>query len=305
MADSARMKELVRLATAMAPASGVLRTALDALRVVRQDRPTDRLPDAYAPSLCFVLQGEKETTLAGSTFRFRPGQCLVVPVTVPVMAQVVRATPQAPFLCLVLELDPDLIFGLLKDLGPLAGQARSKPTGPRLERADEALLEPLARLLGCLGREGDRLILAPLILRELTYRLLQSPLGGTVRGLGVAASHARRITQAIERLRARFHLPVRMEELAREVHLSPSAFYAAFRQVTGLSPLQYQKALRLHEARRLLASDGGDAASVAYRVGYESPSQFSREYARLFGLPPGGDLRRMRGETSRKGSGGS
>ncbi len=295
MRKAEQQRELVARTQALGLDGELRATALPFLHAVRHDAPTALQCALYTPTLCLVLQGEKETTVGGASFRFRAGQCLVVPVTVPVTARVVRATKEAPFLCLVVDLDPDLVFALLRELGP--GAPAAPPSrGPLLESAPPEVLETVLRLLRCLDREVECRILAPQLLREILFRLLVSPHGEAVRQLGVATSHARRVARAIEKLRADFHRPLRMEELARSVAMSPSAFFRHFKAVTTLSPLQYQKALRLQEARRLLGAEGGDAASVAFRVGYESPSQFSREYARLFGLPPMADARRLRDE---------
>lgn len=281
-------KELIARTQALSRAESVVPTAIPGLQVVRVEGPTFPTPAMYHPSLCLVVQGAKEATIGERSFPFGAGEFLVVPVALPVSARVVKA----PFLCLVLELNPDRVYEILQELGPTRIVASSPvalgptPLGPRMAEA-------FLRLLQCLDRPGDLAFLAPLVRKELLYHLLQSEQGSLVRPLGLPASQTQRVAKAIEHLRAHFHEPIAMEELARRVNLSPSAFFAHFKRVTSLSPLRYQKELRLQEARRLLATEGADAASAAYRVGYESPSQFSRDYARMFGLPPGADRKRL------------
>ncbi|WP_306590081.1 AraC family transcriptional regulator [Geothrix sp. 21YS21S-4] len=287
-------EELVKLAAAAAPEAGTRPTAIPGLQVIRSDGPTLPVPTVYTPSFCFVAQGEKVATVGGTSFRFRAGESLVVPVDVPVTGQVVRASSRRPFLCLVLDLDPDVVYRLLQQWESLPARP---PAGEHLvpARCDAEVGDALLRLLRCLVQEADRIVLAPLVIQEITYRLLHSPQGAAVRQLGVAGSHVRRIAKLIEHIRSHFDRPLRMEELARSANMSPSAFFHHFKQATTMSPLRYQKELRLQEARRLLSTEVVDAATAAFRVGYESPSQFSREYARLFGLPPIADMKRLRG----------
>ena len=282
-------EELISRTRAASRPDSVVPTTIPGLQVVHSEGPTFPKPSMYHPSLCLVVQGEKEVTIGGRPFPFGAGQCLVVPVSLPVTARVV----QAPFLSLALELDPDQIYAILQELepGPLA--ADPAPATLRPMAVDAPMTGAFLRLLQCLDRSEDARILAPLVQKELLYRLLQSKQAGLVRPLGLPASQTRRVAKAIEHLRAHFHESIAMDELARRVNLSPSAFFLHFKRVTSISPLRYQKELRLQEARRLLVTEEADAASAAYQVGYESPSQFSRDYARMFGLPPGADRKRL------------
>lgn len=287
-------KELVALALTWSRGEELCPTPLPFLQIVRSDRPTLPMPTVYNPTLCVVVQGEKLATIGGSAFRFGAGQILVASVNVPVTGQVTRASARAPFLCLVVDLEPILIHDLLREMEPW-DQGRAAPRqGVFLDGLDDGMQDALLRMMRCLGNPDDQRVLAPLILREVTYRLLRSPQGHAVRQAGIAGSQVQRIARAIERIRRQYDQPLNMKALAQEVNMSPSTFFHHFKLATTLSPLQYQKELRLQEARRLLSTEVADAASAAFRVGYESASQFNREYARMFGLPPGADLKRLR-----------
>lgn len=287
-------KELVELSLALAGGEGLHPTALPSLQIVRSDGPTLPLHTLYHPSLCLVVQGEKEASVGNQAFRFGCGEYLVVSVDLPITGQVTQATPERPFLCLVLTLDPATVYGLIQDLDPPEPAPPEAKRGLLVDRATPELVEATLRLLRCLQRKSDRDILAPLILSEITYRLLQSRYGCMVRELGVAGSRTLRIAKAVAWIRNHFDEPLTIDALAGVANMSPSALFRHFKQVTTLSPLQYQKELRLQEARRLLSTESADAASAAFQVGYESPSQFSREYARLFGRPPMADAKRLR-----------
>lgn len=282
-------EELISRTRAASQPDSVIPTAIPGLLVVQSEGPTFPKPSMYHPSLCLVVQGEKEVTIGGRPFPFGAEECLVVPVSMPVTSRVMKA----PFLSLALELDPDQVYAILQELepGPLAAEPAPESLRPMI--IDAPMAGAFLRLLQCLDRSEDAHVLAPLVQKELLYRLLQSKQGELVRPLGHPASQTRRVAKAIEHLRAHFHESIAMDELARRVNLSPSAFFLHFKRVTSISPLRYQKELRLQEARRLLVSEGADAASAAYQVGYESPSQFSRDYARMFGLPPGADRKRL------------
>jgi len=286
--------ELVDLTLAWSGEGELQRTPIPFLQIVRSNGPTRPMPTVYNPCLCVVVQGEKLATIGGNTFQFRAGQFLVASVTVPVTGQITRATARAPFLCLVLDLEPLLIHDLLREMGPPDTGAEDRRQGVFLEGLEPEMLDALRRLMRCLGSAEDQRVLAPLILRELTYRLLRSPQGHAVRQVGVAGSQLQRIARVIERIRRQFDESLSMDELAREANMSPSTFFHHFKLATTMSPLQYQKELRLQEARRLLSTEVADAASAAFRVGYESASQFNREYARMFGLSPMADMKRLR-----------
>ena len=289
-------EELVSRAFAHSGGEGIHPTAVSGLQIVRSDRTTLPMCNLYTPSLCLVVQGGKEAVVGGQLLAFGAGEYLVTSVDLPATGRITQASGERPFLCLVMDLDPVIIYGILQDLDP--APAAGKTSGVFVDRADPLLLDAVLRLLRSLDHPGDARILAPLAKREISYRLLQSPYGPSVRLLGVAGSRTQRIAKAVHWIRSHFDQPMKIEDLALQANMSPSAFFTHFKQVTRLSPLQYQKALRLQEARRLLGTEIGDAATAAYRVGYESASQFSREYARAFGLPPMMDVGRMRAGAS-------
>jgi len=284
------LTDLARSALEWAPDEGVHATPLPGLLVIRSDGRTLPTHAIYRPSLCLVLQGAKEVVMNGHVFRFQRGRFLIVSIDLPITSHVVEASPGKPFLCLALDLDPDLVFGLLQGMGPAPEPVASGP-GIHLSEGTQELLDAFLRLLRCLGEPADAEVLGPMLRREITYRLLRTEYGPVVRQLGVAGSRVQRIAKAVARLRERFDDPLRIEDLAQLVNMSPSSFHKHFKEITSLSPLQFQKELRLQEARRLLRVEGLDAATAAFRVGYESPSHFSREYARHFGLPPIRDIR--------------
>lgn len=284
------MRDLIAIAKRHAPAGGFVSTALPELQIVRSARPSEPVHAVLRPSLCLLLQGAKEVTVAGRVYRYSAGEHLVSTVDLPTTGEVVQATPREPYLCVVIGIEPTLVYEILQS-APRAIGVSSQP-GLFVGRTDGAMTDAVARLLRCLDSAGDRAVLAPGILREIVYRLLNGPFGAIVAELGMDGSRTQRIARAIAHLKNRFAEPLRVEELARLARMSSSTFHDHFRRITTLSPLQYQKMLRLQEARRLLVADGAGAADIGFRVGYQSPSQFSREYSRVFGHPPSVDLRK-------------
>ena len=277
-------------------ADGVYDTAVPALRLSRFSAPSDLVALVYEPCLCVVAQGAKEVLLADETYGLDPAQSLLVSVDLPIAARVVEASPGRPYLAVRLSLDPAVVGELLAD------STTTLPPGPPARGIAVTLVEPqlldaVGRLVALLGSPRDVEALAPLVLREITYRLLTGPQGARLRQLASAGAPAHRIARAIRWLKDHFADPLRVESLARQVGMSPSAFHLHFKGVTAMSPLQYQKRLRLQEARRLMLGEGLDAAEAAFRVGYESPSQFSREYRRMFGAPPRQDVAALQVET--------
>jgi AraC-like DNA-binding protein len=284
--------ELARLASTIerqAAADGGYDTAVPALRLSRFSAPSDLVALVYEPSLCVVAQGAKEVLLADEAYRLDPAQSLLVSIDLPVAARVVEALPGRPYLAVRIALDPAVVGELLADgmpAPPLGLAARGLGVTP----VEPPLLDAVSRLVTLLDSPQDVGPLAPLVLREITYRLLTGPQGSRLRQIVAAGAPAQRIARAIRWLKDHFAQPLRIELLAKRVGMSPSAFHLHFKGVTAMSPLQYQKRLRLQEARRLMLGEGLDAAEAAFRVGYESPSQFSREYRRMFGAPPRQDV---------------
>lgn len=253
---------------------------------------TDPLPAVYPTMACFVLQGAKRLTLGRRRLRYRGESYMLLSVDLPVTGQVIEATDRAPYLAVSLLLDPATIAGLVLDAPGPRGTATGLGLGIGALTPD--LQEPLLRLLRLLDTPDDIRVLAPLAERELLYRLLQGPHGPLLRDLAVGDSRLSQVRRAIAWIRADIARPLRVEALAAHVGMSASSFHRHFKAVTGLSPLQYQKQVRLREARQRLIGAPGDVTSVALAVGYESTSQFTREYGRLFGLPPARDAARLR-----------
>jgi len=286
------MDELGRLVAAIerhTPPDGICDTAVPGLLLARQLAPSDPIALVVDPSLCIVAQGAKEVFLADEVYRYDPARSLLVSVDLPISARVVEATPTRPCLAVRLSLDPSVLGELLAacpDAPPPGPPAR----GLDVRRVEPQLLDAVGRLVALLDAPRDIPALAPLVIREVTYRVLTGPQGARLRQIAAAGVPAHRIARAVRWLRENFADPLRVESLAREARMSLSGFHQHFKAVTGLSPVQFQKQLRLQEARRLMLGKGLDAAEAAFRVGYESPSQFSREYRRMFGAPPRKDV---------------
>lgn len=272
-----------------ATADGLHATALPWLRLIRASAPALPVPAVYDPGLVLVLQGRKRAQLGDRVVHYDAMQCLVVPMTMLPRGQVLEASPDKPYVCLRLSCETQALTELLLDGD---GPAEDADAGLHVAPVTAPLLDAALRLLQLLDHPQDLKTLAPLVQREILYRVLTGPLGARLRALAHTDGVTRRMGRVIEQLSRRFAEPLSIDELAALAHMSPSTLHLRFKQLTALSPLQFQKNLRLQQARKLMLGDGLDAASAAHRVGYESPSQFSREYARLFGLPPISDLRR-------------
>ena len=265
---------------------------LDALRITRTDSPSGTIQAVYRPSLCVVLQGAKMSMLGSQVFHYTGGQCLLASVDVPVTARISDASPQRPYLAFSLAVDPDTVSELLVE------QAEALPkVKPRaaLQTATIPvdLLDPLMRLLGLMDHPEDLPVLAPLIQKEIVWRLLGSELSEPLRHIGLKESHTARVGRATAWIRDHYDQPLRVNDLAVMANMSPASFHRHFKAVTQATPVQFQKQIRLQQARRLLLTRE-DVAAVGFSVGYESASQFSRDYRRLFGAPPGQDRETMR-----------
>jgi AraC-like DNA-binding protein len=293
-AVSARQQELSRRVARMAPFDGFHQTAMPCLGLSRGNVPTVCMPTVYQPCLSIVVQGRKRALLNGEAFNYDALNYLVVSVTLPGMGQVVEATPEHPYLSLRLNLDLEEIARLVLELGARAPSAPTADRGLFIARLDEALLDAVLRMVKLLDTPEDIGVLGPVVQREIYYRMLRGELGYRLVDLAQSEGGNHRIVRAIEWLKQHYAAPLRVEDLADSVHMSPSALHHRFKAVTAMSPLQYQKHLRLHEARRLMFADGIECATAGHRVGYESSSQFSREYRRLFGAPPRAEIARLR-----------
>ncbi len=282
--------DLTALIARHLPASGMIATALPRLSLFRADAPSAPLPAVYEASVCLIAQGAKRVSLGDQVVFYDAAHHLVVSVDVPLVGHVVGASREAPYLCCKIDFD----LGVLTDL-VLAG-GKDGPAVPTSILAacpsDPELVDAACRLVGLLDQPGDAAVLAPLAEREILHRLLQGPCGAAMRRMAAGDSHLARVARAAARIRQRLDTPLRVAELAEVAGMSPSSFHQHFKAIMRLTPLEYQKQLRLQEARRLMLGQGIGASGAAFAVGYESPSQFSREYARLFGAPPSRDVRR-------------
>src|SRR5690606_27725941 len=280
-----RQLEIARGAESLATVEGVNATSVAGVHLLRASSPTLPLPSLYEPSLCIVVQGRKRTVLKQEVYIYDPLNYLVVSVTLPVCAQILDATPEEPYLCLRLTVDVTTIADLLAQV-PAPSVVRDRSDrGLFVARTSEEMLDAVLRLMRVLESPQEAVVLAPLIVRELHYRALTGELGYRLQELCSSGGQVQRIARAIHLIKTRF---------AEALHMSVSSLHHHFKAVTAMSPLQYQKQIRLHEARRLMLLEGSDAASAAHRVGYESASQFSREYRRLFGAPPRREIEAMR-----------
>lgn len=284
--ENDRQSELAARVSALARCDGLSETAVPPVALMRASSTTQPLPALYEPSLCIVVQGRKRTVLGGDTFTYDPLNYLVVPVTLPMYGQIAQATPEQPYLCLRITVDPTLIGDLLLQMRTSITAVTPNERAVFVARATEAMLDAVLRLVRLLEAPQEAAVLAPLVIREIHYRALLGELGHRLRELCHSGSQLQRIARAIDTIKTRFAEPLRVDHLAATAHMSVSSLHHHFKAITSMSPLQFQKQLRLHEARRLMLGEGIDAAAAAYRVGYESASQFSREYRRLFGAPP-------------------
>jgi AraC-like DNA-binding protein len=295
-----RMAELASVVERLTQRDGEHTTVVPGLTLLRLSEPCQPIHALHRPALCLIVQGAKQLLLADELYAYDASSYLVVSQHLPVMANVVQASVQAPYLCVRLDFDPvelaQRVHDWMPDTHGLAARREQNDNGRGLfvDNVQDALLDPVLRLIRLLETPRDIAALAPLLVQEIVYRLLTGGEGWRLAQLGQPDSHASRIGQAIAWLRVRYAEPLRVQDMARAAHMSTSSLHHHFKAVTAMSPLQYQKRLRLYEARRLLLAGFGDAATAAYRVGYQSPSQFSREYSRLFGAPPARDLRETR-----------
>jgi AraC-like DNA-binding protein len=290
----AALAELGALIARYSNGDGMHAAAIGGLHCIKLSEPHVQLPSVYQPSICVIVQGAKQVLLEDEIYGYVPSQFLAVSVDLPLLGQVTVASAEKPYLCLAIDIDVRQMADLIAQSGD-AGWSRGETSrGLFVGDLDDAMLETVLRLARLLDSPRDIPVLAPLMLREFHYRLLQSRYGADIAQMAIAGSNMHKIGQIIRRIKARVAEPIRVEELASLANMSPSSFHQHFKAVTAMSPVQYQKRLRLTEARHLLLGGNTDAASAAYRVGYQSVSQFSREYARMFGAPPMRDVEGLR-----------
>ncbi|WP_246164888.1 AraC family transcriptional regulator [Pigmentiphaga aceris] len=305
------MHLLAALIARHAHTDGVHPTAIPGVWVIRASQPTEPLHVLHVPALCIVASGRKQVTLGDLSYDYDAAKYLVVSVDLPIGGQVTEATADQPYLCVRIDLDPGMLAAVMMenpvndptgDATAIEQSALSRPDHDRglfVSNTSPALTDAAIRLLRLLDTPDDITYLAPLAQREIFYRLMTGEQGGTIRNIAASESRLHQVNRAIAWIKQHFAKPFSIDMLAAEAHMSPSALHLHFKAVTAMSPLQFQKQLRLQEARRLMVGRALDASRAAYEVGYESASQFTREYSRLFGAPPARDVARLKASPSR------
>jgi len=286
-----RITELSALIDRHVVGTGICSTAMPHLSLIRADAPSTPTPAVYEASLCLIAQGSKRVSIGEHSVVYDAAHYLLVSVELPLVGHVLDASPERPYLCCKIDLDAAMLADLMASEG--GGVARTDLPVLGVYPGDPDLIDAACRLVGLLDRPDTIRALAPLIEREILYRLLTGPHGPMLRHIATAGSHLNQVSRAIAAIRRRFDAPIRIDDVAAEAGMSSSSLHVHFKAITRMTPLEYQKQLRLQEARRLMLAEGATASTAGFAVGYESPSQFSREYRRLFGAPPRADIERL------------
>ncbi len=286
-----RVTELAAVIDRHVGGTGICTTAMPHVSLIRADQPSTPTPAVYEASLCLIAQGSKRVSIGDHSVVYDAAHYLLVSVDLPLVGHVIDASLDRPYLCCKIDLDPAILADLIVTEG--GGSHRTDLPVLGVHPIDADLIDAACRLVGLLDRPETIRTLAPLIEREILYRLLNGPHGPMLRHVATAGSHLNQISRAIAAIRRRFDTPIRINEVAAEAGMSTSSLHAHFKAITRLTPLEYQKQLRLQEARRLMLAGGATASAAGFAVGYESQSQFSREYRRLFGAPPRLDIDRL------------
>ena len=285
--------ELVERITSALPADGSIEP-LPGLALARRSSPQEPLHGLFKPTLCVIAQGSKEVLLGDCRYRYDPLRYLLVTVELPTVTQVVDASKARPYLSFSLELSPTLVSSVMSELGYTPDPDEDEASAFVVSQLDANLLDAVVRFVRVIDSPAEARILTPLVSREIIYRLLLGDQGGRLRYLALSGGYASDIAKAVEWLRQNFDQPIHVDELAHELGMSVSGLHRHFKAVTAMSPLQFQKQLRLQEARRLMLGEDLDAASAAFRVGYNDASHFNREYKSVFGVPPMRDVQQLR-----------
>ena len=278
---------------------------LKGLHLQRASCPTECVHGVSDLSFCVIAQGSKEIFLGKQRYQYDPAHYLLTTAELPVVSQIIEASTERPYLSLRLHLDPALVGSVMVEADHLSPRSRANVSAIIVSPLDASLLDAAVRLVRLLDSPTEDQFLAPLITREIVYRLLRGEQGDRLRHIAALSGNTYHIATAIEQLHKNYNQPIRIETIARELGMSVSSFHHHFKAVTAMSPLQFLKRLRLQEARRLMLGEHLDAASTAYQVGYDDVSHFNREYKRLFGLPPVRDMARLREAVGQKSGLGS
>ena len=286
-----RIAELSALIDRHVVGTGICSTAMPHVSLIRADAPSTPTPAVYEASLCIIAQGSKRVSIGEHSVVYDAAHYLLVSVDLPLVGHVLDASPEHPYLCCKIDLDVAMLADLIASED--GGVARTDLPVLGVYPGEPDLIDPACRLVGLLDRPDTIRALAPLIEREILYRLLTGPHGPMLRHVATVGSHLNQVSRAIAAIRRRFDASIRIDDVAAEAGMSSSSLHVHFKAITRMTPLEYQKQLRLQEARRLMLAEGATASTAGFAVGYESPSQFSREYRRLFGAPPRADIERL------------
>jgi AraC-like DNA-binding protein len=267
---------------------------LKGLRLHRESSSKQMVHSVSVPAFCVIAQGSKRVFLGDDCYQYDPMHYLLATAELPIITCVLEASQERPYLSLAVRLDPTLVGSVMVEAGHVSSRSHANVRAINVSPLDAGLLDAVVRLVRLLDTPAEATFLLPLITREIVYRLLIGEQGDRLRHIALQGDHTHRIARAIEWLRNEFDQPLRVEDIAQELGMSVSSFHHHFKAVTAMSPLQFQKQIRLQEARQLMLSEGLNAASAGYRVGYNDASHFNREYKRLFGLPPLRDVERLR-----------
>lgn len=262
--------------------------------IYHSSKPTECVPSVFKPAFCVIAQGSKSVLLNDESFNYDSGHYLISTLDLPIVSNVVEASDERPYLNLRIDLDPTLVASVMMEAGIKVKKSDATVKAMDVSAVDADLLDAVVKLVRLLDTPEEMKILAPLIIREIIYRLLKGAQGARLSHLITTEGDASRVSTAVKKLREEIDQPLRVEDMARDLGMSVSGFHHHFKAVTAMSPLQYQKQIRLQEARRLMLGEGMDVASASFRVGYEDPSYFSRDYKKVFGTPPHRDIARLR-----------
>ncbi|WP_138493889.1 AraC family transcriptional regulator [Paenibacillus pinistramenti] len=289
-----QQRELAELIQKYSIKDGVHETPIPSLHIIQNSRLAEPSHRVFKPCYCVIAQGLKEVYLAQERFEYGPADYLIASMDLPVVGKIIKAAPELPYLSIKLEFTHSQILEIINEANLIIRPKDQSNRALFVGQMEPFLMDATLRLVKLLDRPSDIPFLAPLITKEVLYALLQSPYGAVLGQIAMEGSNNYRIMETIEHITRNFDQPLRVEELAETANMSIPSFHRNFKQVTGMSPIQFQKQLRLQEARRLLLSESAEASEAAFRVGYESASQFSREYSRLFGAPPKSDIKQIK-----------